>query len=135
MPGIYATVKAARKAELKPVVIYGYYGTGDQLAVFPNEKNIVRVPGPHCDRSFVGESDFDASMDQEVGTFFLIDYFGRHFERIVMKDMRFRDYQNLRDMHFAYYKRVLYIAQTDDASLVEKARQAAATLQLDCNYH
>ena len=52
-----------------------------------------------------------------------------------MKGMGLRDHPQLRDMYFAHYKRVLYIAQTDDAALVEKARRAAATLQLEYDYH
>ena len=59
----------------------------------------------------------------------------RHFERIVMKGMGLRDRPQLRDIYFAHYKRVLYISQTDDAALVEKARRAAATLQLEYEYH
>jgi hypothetical protein len=37
-------------------------------------------------------------------------------------------------MYFAHYKRVLYIAQTNDATLYQKAIQAAVTLQLDFDY-
>ncbi len=135
VPGIKSKVKAARKAGFTTVVIYGDCGTGGQLDAFLDEENIVRIPGPHCYHSFMGEADFDAAMDQELGTFFLTDYMVRHFERIVMKGMGLRDHPHLRDIYFAHYKRVLYIAQTDDAALVEKARQAAATLQLDYDYH
>ena len=135
VPGIKSKVKAARKAGFTPVVIYGDCGTGGQLDAFLDEENIARIPGPHCYQSFMGEADFDAAMDQELGTFFLTDYMVRHFERIVMKGMGLRDHPHLRDIYFAHYKRVLYIAQTDDAALVEKARQAATTLQLDYDYH
>jgi len=135
VPGIKSKVKAARKAGFTPVVIYGDCGTGGQLDAFLDEENIARIAGPHCYHTFMGEADFDAAMDQELGTFFLTDYMVRHFERIVMKGMGLRDHPHLRDIYFAHYKRVLYIAQTDDAALVEKARQAAATLQLDYDYH
>ena len=135
VPGIKVKVKAARKAGFTPVVIYGDCGTGGQLDTFLDAENIARIPGPHCYHSFMGEADFDAAMDQELGTFFLTDYMVRHFERIVMKGMGLRDHPHLRDIYFAHYKRVLYIAQTDDAALVEKARKAAATLQLDYDYH
>ena len=59
----------------------------------------------------------------------------RHFERIVRKSLGLRDHPHSRDIYFALYKRVLYIAQTDDAALVEKAGQATTTLQLDQDYH
>ena len=59
----------------------------------------------------------------------------RNFERIVIKSMGLRDHPYLPDTYFFHYKRVLYIAQTDDAAVVEKARQASATLQLDYDYN
>ena len=135
VPGIKAKVKAARKAGFTPIVIYGDCGTGGQLDVLLDEENIARIPGPHCYQSFMGEAKFNAAMDQELGTFFLTDYMVRHFERIVMRGMGLRDHPHLRDIYFAHYKRVLYIAQTDDAALVKKAQQAAATLQLDYDYY
>ena len=52
-----------------------------------------------------------------------------------MKGMGLRDHPYLRDIYFSHYERVLYIAQTDDTALVEKARQASATLQLYYDYH
>ena len=135
VPGIKSKAKAARKAGFNPMVIYGDYGIGGQLDALLDEENIVWIPGPHCYQSFIGEADFDAAMDQELGTFFLTDYIVRQFKRIVMKGMGLLDHPHLRDIYFAHHKRVLYIAQTDDAALVEKARQAVATLQLDYDYH
>ena len=52
-----------------------------------------------------------------------------------MKGMGLRDQPNLRVIYFAQYKRILFSDQTDDAALVEKARQEAAPLQLDFDYH
>jgi hypothetical protein len=49
--------------------------------------------------------------------------------------MGFRDHQQLRDIYVAYFKRVLYIAQTNDTVLIGKEWQAAATLQLEYDYH
>ena len=134
VPGLKRKINAARKAGLTPIVIYGDCGTGGALDAFLETAEVTRIPGPHCYQSFMGEAGFNAAMEDELGTFFLTDYMVRHFERIVMKGMGLRDHPQLRDMYFAHYKRVLYIAQTDDAALYEKARQAAATLQLDFDY-
>jgi hypothetical protein len=83
---------------------------------------------------FMGKSTFDAEMEAELGTFFLTDYMVRHFERLVMKGMGLRQHPQLRDMYFGNYKRVLYIAQTKDTALLNKARDAAAMLALDFDY-
>jgi hypothetical protein len=83
---------------------------------------------------FLGKPEFDAEMETALGTFFLTDYMVRHFERIVMKGMGLRQHPQLRDMYFAHYTRVLYIAQTESEPLQEKARQAAIELGLDYEY-
>ena len=83
---------------------------------------------------FLGKPEFDAEMETALGTFFLTDYMVRHFERIVMKGMGLRQHPQLRDMYFAHYTRVLYIAQTESESLQEKAREAATELGLDYEY-
>ena len=64
-------------------------------------------------------------------TFFPADNKVCHFEQIMMKGMMLRDTSYLREIYFVHYKRVLYIAQTNYVALVEKVRQAVATLQLD----
>jgi hypothetical protein len=84
----------------------------------------------------MGDVDFDVSMEDELGTFFLTDYMVRcHFERNVMKGMGLRHHLQLRNTYFEHYKRVLYIAQADDVALYKKAQQAAALLRLDFYYH
>ena len=105
------------------------------LDAFLETEGVTRIPGPHCYQSFMGNVDFDAAMEDELGTFFLTDYMVRHFERIVMKGMGLRDHPQLRDTYFEHYKRILYIAQTDDVALYKKAQQAAALLRLDFYYH
>ena len=66
--------------------------------MFHDEEYVARIPGPHCYQSFLGEVDFDAAMDQELGTFFLTDYIVRQFKRIVMKGMGLLDHPHLRDI-------------------------------------
>ena len=51
-----------------------------------------------------------------------------------MKGMGLRQHLQLRDMYFAHYTRILYIAQTESDSLQEKACQAAIELGLDYEY-
>ena len=54
----------------------------------------------------------------------------KHFERIIMKGMGLRRHPALREIYFGQYKRLLYLAQTDDPSLLAKAREAADELGL-----
>jgi hypothetical protein len=40
----------------------------------------------------------------------------------------------LRDMYFEHYKKVMYLAQTEDEDLVRRAKQAAQQLGLEYDY-
>ena len=134
VPRLKRKIDAAKKTDRNIVVIYGDCGTGGELDAYLESESILRIPGPHCYEMFMGKPDFDAEMEAELGTFFLTDYMVRHFERLVMKGMGLRQYPQLRDMYFGNYKRVLYIAQTEDPALQEKAFAAAGMLELDYEY-
>lgn len=134
VPGLKRKIDAAKKTDRNIVVIYGDCGTGGELDAYLESESILRIPGPHCYEMFMSKPDFDAEMEAELGTFFLTDYMVRHFERLVMKGMGLRQHPQLRDMYFGNYKRVLYIAQTEDPALQEKARAAAGMLELDYEY-
>jgi hypothetical protein len=134
VPGLKKKIAAARRDGMEIAVAYGDCGTGGEIDALLEAENIARIAGPHCYEMFLGKPDFDAEMDQSLGTFFLTDYMVRHFERIVMKGMGLRQYPQLRDMYFAHYTRVLYIAQTRSKTLQEKAQKAACELGLDYEY-
>ena len=131
VPGLKRKIAAARRHGMEIAVAYGDCGTGGEIDALLEAENIARIAGPHCYEMFLGKPDFDAAMDEALGTFFLTDYMVRHFERIVMKGMGLRQHPQLRDMYFAHYTRVLYIAQTRSETLQEKARKAACELGLD----
>ena len=130
LPGVRAKVAAARRAGKRVAVVYGDCGTGGQLDAYLDAEQIDRIPGPHCYEMYLGKAGFAAEMDQELGTFFLTEYMVRHFERIIMKGMGLRRHPALREIYFGQYKRLLYLAQTDDPSLLAKAREAADELGL-----
>lgn len=134
VPGLARKVNSLRRKGRRIAVIYGDCGTGGALDDFLKREKIDRIPGPHCYEMFMGKPDFDAEMEDQLGTFFLTDYMVRHFERIVMQGMGLRKHPQLRDMYFGNYTRVLYIAQTDDPALEAKARHAADMLGLAYDY-
>ena len=134
VPRLKRKIDAAKKTDRNIVVIYGDCGTGGELDAYLESESILRIPGPHCYEMFMSKPDFEAEMEAELGTFFLTDYMVHHFERLVMKGMGLRQHPQLRDMYFGNYKRVLYIAQTEDPAFQEKAFVAAGMLELDYEY-
>ena len=134
VPGLRRKVTALRRRGRRVAVVYGDCGTGGGIDAYLDSENIPRIPGPHCYEMFLGNAAFEDEMERELGTFFLTDYMVRHFERIVMQGMGLRSHPELRDMYFAHYRRVLYIAQARDPALEAKAERAATELGLAYEY-
>ncbi len=134
VPGLRRKVASLRRKRRRVAVVYGDCGTGGEIDAFLEAEKLDRIPGPHCYEMFLGAAAFDAEMERELGTFFLTDHMVRHFERIVMRGMGLRKHPQLREMYFGNYRRALYIAQTEDAALQAKARDAAAELGLAYEY-
>jgi hypothetical protein len=89
-----------------------------------------RIPGAHCYEFYATADVFHALADAEPGTFYLTDFLVRHFDRLVMEDLKLNIHPTLRDSLFAHYTGVVYLAQTEDAALVAGAQRAADQLAL-----
>ena len=66
-----------------------------------------------------------------MGSFYLTDFLVKHFERLVVKALWLDTHPELLNEYFGNYTRVVYLAQTDDPVLEEKARESAKKLGLD----
>ena len=129
--GVRRKIKAGRKKFDRIFVLYGDCGTGGELDRVLAEEGVERIAGPHCYQWFAGTADFEKMMDEEPGTFFLTDYLARHFDRFMWQGLGLDRHPELRDAYFGNYRKLVYLAQTDDAKLLEKAREAAERLKLE----
>ena len=113
-------------------VAYADCGTGGLLdrMLAAEFDGVERIPGAHCYEFFAGAAAFAALQDEEVGTFYLTDFLARNFERIVWRGLGLADHQELLEAYFGNYRRLVYLAQTEDAELVGRARTAANKLGL-----
>ncbi|MGD2043210.1 MAG: DUF1638 domain-containing protein [Acidimicrobiia bacterium] len=111
-------------------VAYGDCGTGGLLDRVLEEFGVERLPGAHCYQFFSGIEAFEALHDEEPGTLYLTDYLARHFDRFIWRGLGLDRHPELRDDYFAHYTRLVYLAQTSDRALVERAREAAERLGL-----
>jgi len=112
-------------------VAYADCGTGGLLDVVLDRHGVQRLPGAHCYEFFAGTEAFAALHEAAPGTFYLTDYLTRHFQRLVWEGLGLDRAPQLRDTYFKSYTRVVYLSQTDDPVLVERAREAADRLGLD----
>lgn len=115
-------------------VAYADCGTGGQLDRVLEEEGVERLPGAHCYEFFAGSRVFHALAEEEVGTFYLTDFLARHFDRLVIHGMGLDRHPELLPMLFGHYRRLVYLAQTDNPDLRERARAAAVRLGLEYEY-
>ncbi len=109
-------------------VAYADCGTGGQLQAACAELGVDMVAGPHCYAFFDGLEAF-ADRD-EMTAFFLTDFLVRQFDAFVIRPLGLDRHPELRDMYFAHYTTLVYLAQTDDPALTAQARAAADRLGL-----
>jgi len=128
------TDKAIRKARAEGYdhIFIGYAdcGTGGMLDKVCEEHGVERIAGPHCFSFYLGNDAFAAADDEYMRTFFVTDFLARHFDTFLLKPLGLDRHPELREMYFGAYERLLYIAQTDDPVLTEKARAGAKVLGL-----
>lgn len=131
IPGRLRTAIAAAQGRYRDIVVaYGDCGTAGAIDAVLDEAGIERFEGPHCYAAFAGGSAFDALMDEEPGSFFLTDYLVRQFDTLIIRGLGLDRHPQLQSAYFGNYRRLIYLAQTDDPALTEAAIAAAERLGL-----
>ena len=111
-------------------VAYADCGTAGALDVVLDRHGVERLPGAHCYGFLAGNDAWDAMQEEEPGTFYLTDFLARHFDALIWRPYRFDAHPELIEMIFGNYTRLIYLAQTDNPALREKALAAADLLGL-----
>ncbi len=114
-------------------IAYGDCGTRGEIDRIIAEEGpgIERLPGVHCYEFFAGAERFTKIAASEPGTFYLTDFLAQHFEHFVIKPLKLDKHPELFDAFFGNYRRVVYLSQRRDPSLLKAAKQAASRLGLD----
>lgn len=132
---IRGKIRDARGRYRKIYVLYGDCGTGGLLdRVLEEEGNIERIEGPHCFSFFAGNAAFAAQGDDDMTAFFLTDYFCRYFDKFVWQALGLDRRADMMQFVFGNYRKIVYLAQTEDADLEAKARGIAVRLGLTYEY-
>ncbi|MFK8029665.1 MAG: DUF1638 domain-containing protein [Gammaproteobacteria bacterium] len=105
----------------------GTYGALDRVL---EEFDVERLPGLHCYATFAGQARFEQFHEEEPGTFYLTDFLVRHFERLVVSALKIDTHPELKQAFFGNYSRVIFLAQTANPALRERAREIAQFLEL-----
>jgi hypothetical protein len=110
---------------------YADCGTGGLIdAMLTDYPGVQRISGAHCYEFFAGSTLFNELHDEQPGTFYLTDFLAKHFSALVWEGLGLDKHPELRDVYFGNYTRVVLLSQTENASVLETARQAATQLGL-----
>ena len=112
-------------------VVYADCGTGGLLEAKCKKLGVEMVQGPHCYAFYDGLRNFNANSESETTAFYLTDFLVRQFDAFVWKPLGLERHPELRDMYFARYERLIYLAQLDDNALDKQAEECARRLGLE----
>ncbi|MEM7169009.1 MAG: DUF1638 domain-containing protein [Pseudomonadota bacterium] len=133
--GIRTKIHAAKESYDRILVAYGDCGTGGLLDQVLEEEGVERIDGPHCYAFFYGLAPFLKWADEEPTSFYLTDYLVRHFDRLIIQGLGLDRHPELLPMYFGNYRKLVYLAQTEDPKLAERAQVAADQLSLTFEHH
>lgn len=125
-----AKVRARYGQDIRIFVAYADCGTNGTLDAALEGQGIERIPGAHCYEFYAGSAAYAALQEEELGTFYLTDFLARQFESLVLAGLGLDRHPELLPDYFGSYRRLVYLAQTDDPALTERARAAADRLGL-----
>jgi hypothetical protein len=115
-------------------VAYGDCGTSGQLDQVLEEFGAERLPGAHCYEFFTGDR-FSEIAEEEAGTYYLTNFLVRNFDRIVRKGLGIDERPELKELYFGNYRRLVFLAQTEDPELQRRAKAHAEYLGVEYEYH
>ena len=128
--GVRRRIREARPRYASMFVAYADCGTRGALDRVLAEEGVERLGGPHCYAAYAGAAAFAHLSADEPGTFYLTDFLSRHFEALVVRGLGIDRHPELIPVYFGSYRRLVYLAQTDDPDLLARARRAADVLGL-----
>jgi len=111
-------------------VAYADCGTTGGIDEVCGRYGATRLAGAHCYAAYAGLAEWDALQEEEPGTFYLTDFLVRNFDSFVGRPLGLDRYPELIGDILGNYRRVVYLAQTDDPALYQRAEECAASLGL-----
>ena len=132
--GLEENLKKAKNHYSRIYVAYADCGSGGGIDRLIQDYGVERLPGAHCYEFFSGTESFETMMEEEPGTFFLTDFLVKTFEKLVIRELGLDVHPELKNEYFKNYHRLVYLAQTEDSELREKAEKAADQLELQFEY-
>ncbi len=109
---------------------YADCGTGGEIDSMLDEFRVQRLPGAHCYEFYTGKQTFVEIMEEEIGSYFLTDFLVKAFEKLVWQGMKIDRHPELLPIYFKHYKKLVYLAQSENQELQTQAYEIAWRLGL-----
>ena len=123
-------VRARDGRDVRIFVAYADCGTAGSLDAYLEREGLQRIEGAHCYEFYAGAAAYEALQEEEVGTFYLTDFLARQFDSIIWTGLGLDRHPELLPDYFGNYRRLVYLAQSDDPDLTTRAEAAAVRLGL-----
>ena len=123
-------VRAREGRDVRIFVAYADCGTAGSLDAYLEREGIDRIQGAHCYEFYSGAAAYEALQEEELGTFYLTDFLARQFDSIIWTGLGLDRHPELLPDYFGNYRRLVYLAQSDDPDLTTRAEAAATRLGL-----
>lgn len=131
-PAMNAAIEEAKSTGYRHILVgYADCGTGGMLDTICEKHGVERLAGPHCFAFYQGLERFEAAGDGDMTAFYMTDFLCRHFETFFIRPLGLDRHPELAADYFGNYKKLVYLAQTDDPALDRVAENAAQMLGLD----
>ena len=130
-PAMNAAIEEAKSTGYRHILVgYADCGTGGMLDTICEKHGVERLAGPHCFAFYQGLERFEAAGDGDMTAFYMTDFLCRHFETFFIRPLGLDRHPELAADYFGNYKKLVYLAQTDDPALDRVAENAAQMLGL-----
>jgi Protein of unknown function (DUF1638) len=129
-----AILKAKSQGYSKIFAGYADCGTQGALDKVLEKHGVERIEGPHCFSFYIGNQTFIDRDDRHLTHFFMTDFLARHFKTFLIEPLGLDRHPELKEIYFGNYTHLHYIAQTENISLQNNAKQAANFLNLHYSY-
>lgn len=133
-PAVRAAIVEHRSQYAEIFVAYADCGTSGALDEVLREEGVERIEGVHCYQFYATPGGFAALAESEPGTFFLTDFLVRHFDRLVYRGLGLDRYPQLQSQYFGNYRRLVYLAQREDAETARAAEAIARRMGLEYQF-
>ena len=132
--GLKKKIRETRDQYEEIYVMYGDCGTAGGIDRVLEEEGVQRIDGPHCFSFLMGNQAFADLGSDEIATFYLTDFFCRHFEKFIWEALGLDRRDDMVDFVFEHYRKLVFLAQTKDPALKSKAQDIACRLKLEFEY-